>query len=273
MLALAHRKELARSIRRDVLHMTSRSKASHVGSNFSIAEILATLYGGVLRVDPARPTEPTRDRFVLSKGHACASLYSALAQRGFFPREWLDTFYMDGGKLWGHVSHPGVPGVEASTGALGHGLPMAAGMALAGKWDHDGSRVFVVMSDGEMDEGTTWETALIAAQHKLENLVVIVDYNKIQSIGDTKDVLDLEPLAAKWAAFRWGVREVDGHNLEELDAALRAAPFEPGRPSCIVAHTVKGKGVSFMENNLLWHYRPPAGEELAAALREVEASP
>lgn len=271
-LGVHERKELARRLRLDVLAMTSAGKSGHVGSNFSIVEILATLYGGILRVDPTQPSHPQRDRFILSKGHACASLYAVLASRGFFPRAWLDGFYKDDGTLWGHASHDGVPGVEASTGALGHGLPIGAGVALASKWSGSPSRTFVLLSDGEMDEGTTWETALIAAHHRLDGLVAIVDYNKIQSIGDTKDVLDLDPLADKWRAFGWEVREIDGHDLAALDAALSAPPTQ-GRPVCVVAHTVKGKGVSFMENKLLWHYRSPAGEELAAAVAELGGSP
>lgn len=270
---IAQRERIAKTIRADVLRMTASAKSGHVGSNFSMAEILATLYGGILHVDATQPGLPARDRLVVSKGHACAGVYSVLSQRGFFPREWLDTFYKDNGKLWGHVSHPGVPGVEASTGALGHGLPMATGMALAGQRDEPAFRAFCILSDGECDEGSNWEAALFAGHHKLDNLTVIVDYNKIQSFGTTAEVANLDPLADKWRSFGWAVREVDGHDLDALDAALRALPFEPGRPSCIVAHTVKGKGVSFMENTLLWHYRTAVGDELAAAYRELGVEP
>lgn len=266
------RRRLAKEIRRDVLRMTSAGKASHVGSNFSMVEILATLYGGVLRVDPKDATLASRDRFLLSKGHACAAVYSALARNGFFPVEWLDRFYRDGSPLWGHISHAGVPGVEASTGALGHGLPIACGMALAAKRDGRGSRVYAILSDGECDEGSNWEAALFAGHFALDNLVAIVDYNKIQSFGRTAEVLDLDPLAAKWRAFRWDVREIDGHDLAAIDAAFGDDGWTPGRPRCIVAHTVKGKGVSFMEDQLLWHYRAPAGEELERALAEIEVS-
>lgn len=263
---------LARSVRIHVLRMTHRAKSSHVGTCFSIAEVIAALYGRVLRVDPAHPTWPERDRFILSKGHGCAALYAVLAERGFFPRAWLADYYLDGSKLWGHATHHGVPGVEASTGSLGHGLGIASGMALAGKRDEASWRVFACLSDGECDEGSTWEAVLFAPHHHLDNLVAIVDYNKIQSLGTVKDVLDLEPLAAKWRTFGWAVREIDGHAMEEVVDALEGVPFEAGRPSCVIAHTVKGKGVSFMEDQLLWHYRAPDAEELRKALNELGAT-
>lgn len=237
-----------------------------------MAELLAALYGGVLRIDPANPAWADRDRFILSKGHACAAYYAALAERGFFPKAWLETFYRDGGRLAGHATHTGVPGIEFSTGSLGHGLSVATGMALAGKRDVAPWRVFVLLSDGECDEGSTWEPALFAPQHRLDNLVAIVDYNKIQSLGRTKDVINLDPFADKWKAFGWAVREIDGHDAEQVLATLASVPFEAGRPSCIIAHTVKGKGVSFMEDELLWHYRNPSIEEYAAAVKEIEAA-
>jgi len=265
--------KLARRIRRHVLVMTSRANASHIGSSLSIADILAVLYEDVLHVDPARPDWPDRDRFLLSKGHGCAALYAVLAERGFFPRDWLATYCLDGARLAGHATHTGTPGVELSTGSLGHGLPVACGMALAAKRDGKAHRVFVLLSDGECDEGSTWEAALFAPHHTLDNLVVIVDYNKIQSLGSVKAVLDLEPLAAKWRAFRWATRTIDGHDLRALGRALTRLPFVRGRPSCIVANTIKGKGVSFMENNLQYHYTAPRGEELARALTEVGEDP
>ena len=177
-----------------------------------------------------------------------------LAESGFFPKEWLESYYLDGTRLAGHATHKGTPGFELSTGSLGHALPVACGMTLAGKRDGKDYRAFVVLSDGECDEGSNWEAALFAPQHELDNLVVIIDYNKIQSLGRVKEVIDLDPLADKWRAFSWGVRELDGHDLAALDDALSNVPFEQGKPSCIVAHTVKGKGVSFMEDKLLWHY-------------------
>lgn len=260
----------AARLREHALVMTSRAKSSHIGSNLSMAELLAVLYGEILRVDPKRPDWEDRDRFILSKGHACASLYAALALRGFFPTTWLDDYYQNGSRLAGHATHSGVPGVEVSTGSLGHGLPIAVGMALAAKRDGKSHRVFALLSDGECDEGTVWEAALFAPQHGLDNLTVIVDYNKIQSLGTVKEVMDLDPFADKWRAFRWAVKEVDGHDVRAVRSALSLLPFENGRPSCLIAHTVKGKGVGFMEDRLLWHYRTPQGEEFRAAAEELK---
>ena len=262
-------KFLAKRIRVKTLHMINAARSSHVGSAFSMADLLAVLYTKILKIDPDRPDWPERDRFILSKGHACAALYVVLAERGFFPVTWLDDFYQDGSRLAGHATHLGIPGVEVSTGSLGHGLPIATGMALAGKRSGNAYRVFALLSDGECDEGSIWEAALFAPHHRLDNLIVIVDYNKIQSIGPVKEVLDLEPFAAKWQAFGWAVREIDGHNLEQIERVLTNVPFGPGKPTCIIAHTVKGKGVSFMENKLLWHYRAPDRDELAKALAEL----
>jgi transketolase len=263
-------RELARRIRYNTLLMINRAKSSHIGTNYSAAELLAVLYGRALRVDPCYPNWAERDRFILSKGHGCASLYAVLAERGFFPLNWLDTFYQNGSCLAGHATHTEVPGVEVSTGSLGHGISIATGMALAAKRDEKSYRVFCLLSDGECDEGSTWEAILFAAQHKLENLIAIVDYNKIQSLGTVKEVMDLDPFADKWMAFGWAVREIDGHNLDEIETALTQVPYELDRPSCVIAHTVKGKGVSFMENKLLWHYRTPQGDEFEAALAELE---
>lgn len=261
-------RRLAARIRAHALRMVHRARASHIGSCLSVADLLAVLYGEVLRVDPARPRWPDRDRFLLSKGHAAAALYAALAERGFFPAGWLDAYCDEGSPLLGHVSHE-VPGVELSTGSLGHGLPVGCGMALAARRGGRGHRVFVLLSDGEMDEGSSWEAALFAPHHGLDNLVAIVDYNKIQSFGSVEQVLDLHPLAEKWRAFRWNVVEVDGHDRDAILGALKAPP-QPGRPVAIVAHTVKGKGVSFMEGELAWHYRSPSDEQLRQALAEIE---
>lgn len=235
-----------------------------------MAELLAVLYGGILRVTPETVGSPDRDRLILSKGHGCAGLYAALAEQGFFPASWLDSFYQNGGRLAGHATHTGVPGVEVSTGSLGHGLSIASGMALAGKRDQRAYRVFTLLSDGECDEGSIWEAILFAPHHGLDNLVAVIDYNKIQSLGHVKDVLDLEPFAAKWAAFGWAAKEIDGHDVGEIERVLSGVPFEPGRPSCIIAHTVKGKGISFMEDRLLWHYRSPDDAEFREALAELE---
>lgn len=260
---------LANRIRRRAIKMIHRAKSSHVGSVFSAADVLAVLYEKILRIDPAQPDWIERDRFILSKGHASAGLYAVLAERGFFPDSWLDEFCLDGGHLAGHATHVGVPGVEASTGSLGHGLPLACGMALVGKRESRGFRVFTMLSDGECDEGSTWEAVLFAPFHRLDNLVAIVDYNKIQSLGTVKEVLDLNSLAAKWKAFGWSVLEIDGHNCAQIEDALGEIPTQPGSPTCIIAHTVKGKGVSFMENKLLWHYRSPDEGELRLALAEL----
>lgn len=261
--------EFALQIRRSILRMVHHAKASHVATSLSIADVLAVLYSDVLHIDPHHPDLPERDRFILSKGHGAAAVYAVLAKRGFFPKEWLDTYCQDGSKLLGHITHHGVPGVEASTGSLGHGLSIGCGMAIAGKRDGRPYRVFVALSDGECDEGSIWEAVLFAPHHKLDNLIVIVDYNKIQSFGTVKEVLDLDPLASKWKAFNWGVREVDGHDYLQLKNAFTDVPFEAGKPSCIIAHTIKGKGVSFMENQLLWHYKSPDEEQLRKALREL----
>lgn len=264
-------KAFATQIRAHVLRMTHRAKSSHVGGCLSIADLLAVLYGGVLRVDPTHPNWPDRDRFILSKGHAVAAVYATLAEQGFFPIDWLDTFYQDGSHLPGHITHS-VPGVEASTGSLGHGLSIGCGMTLAGNHDGRSYRVFVLLSDGELDEGSTWEAALFAPHHHLDNLIAIVDYNKIQSFGFVKEVLDLEPLADKWRSFGWAVREINGHDTEEIEESLLIVPLQPEKPTCIIAHTVKGKGVSFMENQLAWHYMPPNDEQLTQALAELGAS-
>lgn len=263
--------EHAQRTRASVLRMIHLAKSSHAGSALSMIDLLTVLYEKVLRVDPSRPNWAARDRFILSKGHACAGLYAVLASQGFFSADWLNDFYRDGARLAGHVTQNDIPGVEVSTGALGHGLAIGCGMALVGKRDAQSYRVFVLLSDGECDEGSVWEAALFAPHHKLDHLIAIIDYNKIQSLGAVKDVLDLEPLAAKWEAFGWAVREIDGHNFAEIEDACQSLPTVAGKPTCIIAHTVKGKGVDFMENKLLWHYRPPNDEELRLALAQLEA--
>lgn len=260
---------LARKIRIHTVRMIHAAKSSHTGSCLSMAELLAVLYGRILRIDPARPDWSGRDRFILSKGHACAALYAVLAETGFFPKSWLGTFYQNGSRLAGHVTHAGVPGVEVSTGSLGHGLSIACGMALAGKRDARPYRVFALLSDGECDEGSTWEAMLFAGHHQLDNLVAIIDYNKIQSIGRVAEVLDLNPFADKWRACRWSACEIDGHDPSEIERAFREVPALAGSPTCIIAHTVKGKGISFMEDKLLWHYRPPSEDDLRNALAEL----
>ncbi len=262
--------QLANQLRLHALHMTSKGGSSHIASTFSIADVIAVLYGKILRVDPTDPKKPDRDRFILSKGHAGAIIYAALAERGFMPIEKLATHYQNGSDLSGHVSHKGIPGVELSTGSLGHGLSVGAGMAVAGKLRSQSHRVFVVLSDGECDEGSNWEAIMFAGYHRLDNLIAIVDYNKYQSLKTTMDTLDLEPFADKWKSFRWAVREVDGHDHSQLIQTLSMLPFEAGKPSCLILHTTKGKGVSFMENQVLWHYRTAKGQEFEAAKQELE---
>jgi transketolase len=249
--------------------MTHSARSSHIGTCLSMADILAVLYDGVLRVDPARPRSQDRDRLVVSKGHGAAIVYAALAERGFFPLADLEAYCREGSPLTGHINHH-VPGIDFSTGSLGHGLPVACGLALGAKRSGAAWRTYAILSDGELDEGTNWEAALFAPHHGLDNLTAIVDYNRIQSFGRVSEVMELEPLADKWRAFRWSVVEVDGHDHAELRRALTSVPVQPGRPSLILAHTVKGKGVPFMEDDLLWHYRSPNAQELAAALAALE---
>lgn len=252
--------------------MTSSGGSAHIGAVLSIADIIAVLYGAVLRVDPRKPRWAERDRFILSKGHAGAGVYAALAECGFFPVETLETHYRDGSDLSGHVSHKGIPGVELSTGSLGHGLSVGAGMAFGAHLDRRKHRVFVLLSDGECDEGSNWEAILFAGHHGLHGLVAIVDYNKIQSLAPVAQTLQLEPFADKWRAFGWSVVECDGHDHPSLQRALMVVPAVAGRPTVVIAHTTKGKGVSFMENSVLWHYRTAKGEEFSRALAELEAS-
>jgi len=266
-------RKLAKNIRIHAVTMTHLGKSSHIGSVLSIADILAVLYNDVLRINPDHPRGEDRDRFILSKGHAGAGVYAVLAEKGFFSKELLKTHYQNGSLLSGHVSHKGIPGVEISTGSLGHGLSVGAGLALAGKMDRKDWRTFVLLSDGECDEGAVWEAALFSAHFKLDNLIVMIDYNKIQSLASVRETMNLEPFAAKWESFGWAVRSVNGHDPQELRRELKSVPFEASKPSCLIAHTVKGKGVSFMENQVLWHYRSPQGEEFEDALKELNLSP
>lgn len=260
---------LAKVIRKHAVRMTQRSGASHVGSCLSIADILAVLYLQVLNVRPANPDWSDRDRFILSKGHAAAALYAVLAEQGFFDVAELERYYMNGSLLMGHASHK-VPGVELSTGSLGHGLSVGAGIAFGAMLDSASYRTIILLSDGECDEGSVWEAAMFAGFHRIPNLIAIIDYNKIQSLGPTKETLDLEPLAQKWRSFRWHVTEVDGHDHEALQAVLSTAAAAAETPQCVIAHTVKGKGVSFMEHKVLWHYRAPRGAEFEDAMKELD---
>jgi transketolase len=262
-------KAAARAIRGRVVGISHAGKAPHLGSALSCVDILVAAYWGVLRVDPARPADPARDRFILSKGHAAMALYAALAERGFFPASRLEEFNRPGGRLGEHPSLGCVPGVEASTGSLGHGLPLALGVALAQRLQEAPSRVFVLMSDGECQEGTVWEAALFAAAQRLDRVAVIIDYNKWQATGRTDEIMAMKPWAEKWRAFGWTAVEVDGHDLTALVDALGRVPDGSGRPLAVIAHTVKGKGVSFMEDDNNWHYRIPTADEVRAALQEL----
>lgn len=236
----------------------------------SAADILAVLYSAVLRVNPAMPFEPMRDRFVMSKGHCSAALYSTLAESGFFPREKLLDYMKPLSSLNGHPDRKKVPGVEANTGPLGHGLPVSVGMAKAAKITAASWRVFVLTGDGELQEGSNWEAAMSAAQFELDNLTVIVDRNFLQQGDTTEDTVGLEPLDQRWRSFGWSVEEVDGHDVENLTRVLRSIPFKARRPNCVIARTHKGRGISFMEDRIEWHHRVPNDAELAAALAELE---
>ena len=270
MINIKNSEQLANNIRKHAVTMTSLGGSSHVGSILSIADILAVLYGAILKYDVKNPKWIDRDRFILSKGHAGAGVYAALAESGFISLDKLKTHYQDGSDLSGHVSHKGIPGVEFSTGSLGHGLPVGCGMALAAKINKKKNRIFVLLSDGECNEGSNWEAALFAPHHQLDNLVVIIDRNRLQSIYSTEQTLALEPFHDKWKSFGWNVLNVDGHNHNEIYKSFKKENISRNKPLCVIANTTKGKGVSFMENNTLWHYRSPQGEEYRLAMEELE---
>jgi len=264
-------KKIATEIRKLTLKMVFEAKASHIGGALSMVDILAVLYNGILKFNPKEPKWEKRDRFLLSKGHACTSLYATLAIAGFFDIEELKTYAQNGSIFLSHASHK-VLGVEFSTGSLGHALPVGCGMALAAKRKKENWRTFVLLSDGELDEGSNWEAILFAPNHKLDNLIVIIDYNKIQSLGKVKEVLNLDSLRAKFEAFNWRAVEVDGHNHKELMNAFMNIPLEKDIPTVIIANTIKGKGVDFMEDKLLWHYKSPSNEEFEEAIKQIEKS-
>jgi len=264
-------RDLALKIRKHAVRMTQLGKSSHIGSVLSISDILAVLYGEVLNVRSDDPDWADRDRFILSKGHAGAGVYAALAETGFFPFDLLKSHCQNGSLLSGHVSHKGISGVEFSTGSLGHGLSVGAGIALSAKLDRKEYRTFVLLSDGECDEGSTWEAVLFAGHHGLGNLIAIVDHNRIQSLAPTNETLTLEPFADKWHSFGWSVISVDGHDHTALTKAFDSIPsHQDSQSTCVIANTTKGKGVSFMENRVLWHYRSPQKEEYQEAMRELE---
>lgn len=261
-------RRIARNLRRDILITITEAGSGHPGGSLSELEILTTLYYCILRHDPQDPSWPDRDRFILSKGHACAGLYAVLAHRGYFPLEDLKTFRKVGSHLQGHA-HIGTPGVEMSSGSLGQGLSFAIGVALAGRVDGRSYRTYALLGDGECDEGQVWEAAMAAAHYKVDTLTAIVDRNGIQNDRFTSEVMELEPLDDKWRAFGWRVLQVNGHSLPALLRAFCRAQETRGRPTVIIARTVKGKGVSFMENNPAFHGRAPTREQLAQALQEL----
>lgn len=259
----------AKEIRKKTLTVLYESRAAHIGSCLSCVDLIYALYNGIMNIDPANPQNADRDRFILSKGHAVAALYTVLADRGFFPESELKNYYRNGSLLPGHATRGTVPGIEISTGALGHGLSIGVGMALAAKKDGKSWRTFVLCGDGESETGSMWEAGLFASQHHLDNLVLIVDHNKLQCFGAVKDILNLSPLARKWKSFDWGVRDINGNNLKQIQDTLSGVPFKKGKPSVIVAHTVKGKGVSYMENKFVWHLLNMSKEQYEQAIAEL----
>lgn len=257
---------IASSVRKNIVKMHLKAGASHIGSSLSCVDILVALYFGAMRGDSKKLSG---DKFILSKGHAVSALYAILAQKGYFSQERLFQYCLDGAKLLGHATRDLDLGIEVSSGSLGHGLSIGAGIALAGKKDGLKKRVFVLLGDGECNEGSVWEAVMFASQHKLDNLIVIVDRNNFQAFGMTKDIVDLNPLSDRFSAFEWGCREVDGHKIKEMVKTLKLAPFTKDRPSVLIARTIKGKGISFMENKLEWHYRSPNHDQAKAALEEL----
>jgi len=262
--------QLARTIRARVIETSHRTQTPHLGSCLSCVDILVAAYFDVLRIDPSKPADVDRDRFILSKGHAAPALFQVLALRGYYPESRLASYGQDGSVFAEHPPTPShLPGIEAATGSLGHGFPMGLGMALAARIHGKRHRVFALVSDGECNEGSVWEAAMLAASQKMENLAVIVDFNKWQATGRSEDIMALNPLADKWRAFGWNAVEVDGHDMGELVRLLRQVPDGSGKPVAIVAHTVKGKGVSFMEDDNNWHYRIPSADEVKTARQEL----
>ena len=259
----------AARIRGRVVEMCHASKSAHLGSSLSCVDILTAAYWHVLDIDPNNPADPKRDRFILSKGHAAMAIYATLAMRGYFPEEELATYNQDDGRLAEHPPANMLPGIEAATGSLGHGLPLGLGMALAGRIKGEDYRVYALLSDGENNEGSVWEAAMFAAGQKLENVCVVVDYNKWQATGRSNETLALAPLRDKWAAFGWDAQEVDGHDVGRLAELMANVPNGSGKPVALIAHTVKGKGVSFMEDDNNWHYRAPTAEEVVKAHAEL----
>lgn len=260
---------IAKQIRRHIVEMTGAAKSGHPGGSLSAVEIVTVLYWDVMNHDPAEPKKADRDRFILSKGHAAPVLYAAMAECGYTPAGSLKTLRQLGSIYQGHPDIRFIPSLEASTGSLGQGLSLALGMGAAARLDGESWRTYVMLGDGEIQEGQIWEAAMFGAYHKIDNVVAIVDYNKLQLDGFVKDIMELEPLGEKWRAFGWHVIELDGHDIQALQAAFAEAASVKGRPTAVIAHTVKGKGVSFMENNPKYHGVPPTAEEVELALKEL----
>lgn len=261
-------KQIVDNVRRNILQMSYRASSAHTGGALSVVEILVALYFSVMKNNPKKPNDLTRDRLVFSKAHDAKALYAVLAEKGYFSKKILEGYELNNGLLPGHSTRHCVPGVEVSAGSLGHGLPMAVGMSYAVKTDKRKSKVFAILSDGECDEGSTWEAIFFAGHHRLDNLIAIVDYNKLQGFGFTKDVLDLEPFAKKWESFGWEVKEIDGNNIDEMINACKKLPFKKGKPSVIIAHTIKGLGgVRKHINQVSSQYKPPTKEELEELFR------
>src|SRR5215469_10994323 len=261
---------IAKRVRREIVEMITHAKSGHPGGSLSAVEILVTLFFDVMRHDPANPKWPDRDRFILSKGHAAPVLYSVMAEAGYTPKDQLNTLRKLGSIYQGHPDLRFIPSLEASTGSLGQGVSLALGMGLAARLDGRPYRTYVMLGDGEVQEGQIWESAMFGAFHKVDNIVAIVDYNGIQLDGFVKDIMEIAPLAAKWRAFGWHTIEIDGHNIPVIQAAFKEASETKGRPTAIIAHTIKGKGVSFMENNPKYHGTAPTPEEVKLALQELQ---
>jgi transketolase len=261
---------IARQLRYRIVETSHRSGTPHLGSCLSCVDILVAVYFSILRIDPTAPRAAARDRFILSKGHGAPALFQVLAMKGFYPESMLDSYGEDGGVFAEHPPTPEhLPGIEAATGSLGHGLPLGLGFALAGRIQQQDYRVIALLSDGECNEGSVWEAAMLAAAQRVSNLCAIIDFNKWQATGRSEETMALSPLAEKWRAFGWNAIEIDGHDTAAIITALNAAAHENTKPTAIVAHTIKGKGVSFMEDDNNWHYRIPTAEEVVLAGREL----
>lgn len=264
-------RERARDLRCDIIRMISEAGSGHPGGSLSIADLVAYLYFYRLRIDPSNPAWPDRDRMVLSKGHSCPAVYTALAAKGYFPREVLWTLRDTGSILQGHPDMTKTPGIDMTTGTLGQGFSCAVGMALGGKLSKKDSRVYTILGDGEVQAGQVWEAAMAAAHYRLDNLIVVLDYNKLQVDGPVARIMGIEPLVKKWTAFGWDATEIDGHAFDEIHQAFERCMERVGRPHVIVAHTIKGKGVACMEDNVAWHARPPSKDEAVRFIAELNS--